>query len=209
MPLPSITTTTTGRCQPGSRASTAVRVTPSPPTVHCARACPARCCKAGAADPLGISSVGDWINFCASGRMLGYRRCGGATSANGLLTRRGHARGVVRPGAGCLVDVAVVTEGLHPEPDLGRIEQLRSPGRVVSRRLVVLTKADPSPTPARCGAGDVATAALRRRGVLAVSATTGEGMTDLAPYVVAGRSRCSARRVPGSRLSPMPWRGRP
>jgi len=85
------------------------------------------------------------------------------------------------------VDVAVVTEGLHPEPDLGRIERfLALAWESGATPLVVLTKADLVPDAAHVR-DDVATAAPGVD-VLAVSATTGEGMADLAPYVVAGRT---------------------
>ena len=115
-------------------------------------------------------------------------------TAEAVLPRRtAFVRAAVTPGASygqvlaANVDVAVVTEGLHPEPDLGRIERfLALAWESGATPLVVLTKADLVPDAAHVR-DDVATAAPGVD-VLAVSATTGEGMADLAPYVVAGRT---------------------
>ena len=142
--------------------------------------------QAGAADPLASPCVGDWIVL----RVWPDAR----VTAEAVLPRRtAFVRAAVTPGASygqvlaANVDVAVVTEGLHPEPDLGRIERfLALAWESGATPLVVLTKADLVPDAAHV-CGDVATAAPGVE-VLAVSATTGEGMTDLAPYVVAGRT---------------------
>lgn len=142
--------------------------------------------QAGAADPVASPCVGDWIVL----RAWSDAR----VTAEAVLPRRtAFVRAAVTPGASygqvlaANVDVAVVTEGLHPEPDLGRIERfLALAWESGATPLVVLTKADLVPDAALVR-DDVATAAPGVE-VLAVSATTGEGMADLAPYVVAGRT---------------------
>jgi ribosome biogenesis GTPase len=142
--------------------------------------------QAGAADPVATPCVGDWI----VARAWSDAR---VTAETVLPRRTAFVRAAVTPGASygqvlaANVDVAVVTEGLHPEPDLGRIERfLALAWESGATPLVVLTKADLVPDAAHLR-DDVATAAPGVD-VLAVSATTGEGMADLAPYVVAGRT---------------------
>ena len=142
--------------------------------------------QAGAADPVATPCVGDWIVLRAW--------ADARVTAEAVLPRRtAFVRAAVTPGASygqvlaANVDVAVVTEGLHPEPDIGRIERfLALAWESGATPLVVLTKADLVPDAAHLR-DDVATAAPGVE-VLAVSATTGEGMADLAPYVVAGRT---------------------
>jgi ribosome biogenesis GTPase len=142
--------------------------------------------QAGAADPVATPCVGDWIVVRAwpDARV----------TAEAVLPRRtAFVRAAVTPGASygqvlaANVDMAVVTEGLHPEPDLGRIERfLALAWESGATPLVVLTKADLVPDAAHLR-DDVATAAPGVE-VIAVSATTGQGMADLAPYVAAGRT---------------------
>jgi ribosome biogenesis GTPase / thiamine phosphate phosphatase len=142
--------------------------------------------QSAAADPISTPCVGDWIVV----RAWSDSR----VTAEAVLPRRtAFVRAAVTPGASygqvlaANVDVAVVTEGLHPEPDLGRIERfLALAWESGATPLVVLTKADLVPDAAHLR-DDVATAAPGVE-VIAVSATTGEGMDDLAPYVVLGRT---------------------
>jgi ribosome biogenesis GTPase len=135
--------------------------------------------QAGASDPIATPCVGDWIvvRAWADARV----------TAEAVLPRRtAFVRAAVTPGASygqilaANVDVAVVTEGLHPEPDIGRIERfLALAWESGAMPLVVLTKADLVPDAAHLR-DDIATAAPGVD-VLAVSATTGLGMADLEP----------------------------
>jgi ribosome biogenesis GTPase / thiamine phosphate phosphatase len=142
--------------------------------------------QAGAADPVASPSVGDWV--------VVRRWSDDRVTAEVVLPRRtAFVRASVTPGAShgqvlaANVDVAVVTEGLHPEPDLGRVERLLALAwESGATPLVVLTKADLVPDAGHLRI-DVAAAAPGVT-VLAVSATTGEGMADLAPYVETGRT---------------------
>jgi ribosome biogenesis GTPase len=141
---------------------------------------------AGAADPVSTPCVGDWIavRVWPDGR----------TTAESVLPRRtAFVRAAVTPGTShgqvlaANVDVAVVVEGLHPEPDLGRIERfLALAWESGASPLVVLTKADLVPDPDGMRA-EVA-AAAPGVDVVAVSATTGAGLDDLEPYVGLGRT---------------------
>jgi len=141
---------------------------------------------AGAADPVSTPCVGDWITA--------RRWPDGRVTADSVLPRRtAFVRAAVTPGVShgqvlaANVDVAVVVEGLHPEPDLGRIERfLALAWESGASPLVVLTKADLVPDPDGMRA-EVAAAAPGVE-VLAVSATTGAGLADLEPYAVAGRT---------------------
>ncbi|MDQ1619193.1 MAG: ribosome biosis GTPase / thiamine phosphate phosphatase [Actinomycetota bacterium] len=142
--------------------------------------------QAGATDPVAAPCVGDWVVI--------RQWCDGRVTAEAVLPRRtAFVRASVTPGTShgqvlaANVDYAVVTEGLHPEPDLGRIERfLALAWESGSTPLVVLTKADLVPDAAHLR-DDVAAAAPGVT-VLAVSATTGEGLADLQPYVAAGRT---------------------
>jgi len=139
---------------------------------------------AAAADPVSAPCVGDWVaaRTWADGRV----------TAEAVLPRRTtFVRATVTPGQSTgqvlatNVDLAVVVEGLHPEPDLGRIERfLALAWESGATPLVVLTKADLVPDAAEVRA-DVSAAAPGVE-VLAVSAETGDGMTDLATYVQQG-----------------------
>ncbi len=141
---------------------------------------------AGAADPVSTPCVGDWI----AARVWPD----GRTTAESVLGRRtAFVRAAVTPGTShgqvlaANVDVAVVVEGLHPEPDLGRIERfLALAWESGASPLVVLTKADLVPDPDGMRA-EVA-AAARGVEVLAVSATTGAGRADFEPYAGPGRT---------------------
>jgi ribosome biogenesis GTPase len=76
------------------------------------------------------------------------------------------------------VDVIAIVVGLHPEPNIGRIERfLAVAWESGARPVVVLTKAD-LVTDASSIAEDVATAAPGAD-VLVCSATTGEGLEDV------------------------------
>jgi ribosome biogenesis GTPase len=139
---------------------------------------------AAAADPVSSPCVGDWVaaRTWADGRV----------TAEAVLPRRtAFVRATVSPGVShgqvlaTNVDLAVVVEGLHPEPDLGRIERfLALAWESGATPLVVLTKADLVPDAPQIRA-DVAAAAPGVE-VLAVCAETGEGMTDLESYVATG-----------------------
>ena len=139
---------------------------------------------AAAADPVSAPCVGDWVaaRTWADGRV----------TAEAVLPRRTtFVRATVTPGQSTgqvlatNVDLAVVVEGLHPEPDLGRIERfLALAWESGATPLVVLTKADLVPDAAEVRA-DVSAAAPGVE-VLAVSAETGEGMADLGAYVQQG-----------------------
>ncbi len=141
---------------------------------------------AGAADPISTPCVGDWIavRVWPDGR----------TTAEWVLARRtAFVRAAVTPGVShgqllaANVDVAVVVEGLHPEPDLGRIERfLALAWESGASPLVVLTKADLVPDPDGMRA-EVAAAAPGVE-VVAVSATTGAGLVDVEPYIGLGRT---------------------
>ena len=139
---------------------------------------------AAAADPVSTPCVGDWVaaRTWADGRV----------TAEAILPRRTtFVRATVTPGQSTgqvlatNVDLAVVVEGLHPEPDVGRIERfLALAWESGATPLVVLTKADLVPDAAQVRA-DVSAAAPGVE-VLAVSAETGDGMDDLAAYVQQG-----------------------
>ena len=141
---------------------------------------------AAASDPVATPCVGDWVAVRSwpDGRV----------TAEAVLPRRtAFVRASVTPGVShgqvlaTNVDLAVVVEGLHPEPDLGRIERfLALAWESGATPLVVLTKADLVPDAAQVR-DDVALAAPGVE-VLVVSAETGEGLDGLLPYVVAGRT---------------------
>lgn len=141
---------------------------------------------AGAADPVTTPCVGDWLAV--------RRWSDDRVTAEAVLPRRSaFVRASVTPGVShgqvlaANVDVAVVVEGLHPEPDLGRIERfLALAWESGASPLVVLTKADLVPDADQVRA-DVAAAAPGVE-VLALSAATGEGLAGLTAYVGAGRT---------------------
>ncbi|MGH8892848.1 MAG: ribosome small subunit-dependent GTPase A [Actinomycetes bacterium] len=141
---------------------------------------------AGAADPVSNPCVGDWVAARAWPD--------GRTTAEAVLTRRtAFVRAAVTPGVSygqvlaANVDLAVVVEGLHPEPDTGRIERLLALAwDSGATPLVVLTKADLVPDASHVRA-DVA-AAAPGVDVLTLSAGTGEGMEGMRTYVHPGRT---------------------
>jgi ribosome biogenesis GTPase len=141
---------------------------------------------AGAADPVRTPCVGDWVaaRTWPDGRV---------TAETVLPRRTAFVRAAVSPGVShgqvlaANVDLAVVVEGLHPEPDLGRIERfLALAWESGATPLVVLSKADLVPDAAEVAA-DVAAAAPGVE-VLVVSAETGDGMDGLRGYVEPGRT---------------------
>lgn len=142
--------------------------------------------QASAVDPVGTPCVGDWVVIRQWSDDL--------VTAEAVLPRRtAFVRAAVTPGVShgqvlaANIDVAVVTEGLHPEPDLGRIERfLALAWESGATPLVILTKADLVPD-ASTLRQEVAEAAPGVD-VLTVSATTGLGMADLAEYVGSGRT---------------------
>ena len=141
---------------------------------------------AGAVDPVATPCVGDWV--------AARSWPDGRVTAEAVLPRRtAFVRAAVSPGTShgqvlaANVDLAVVVEGLHPEPDLGRIERFLALGwESGATPLVVLTKADLVPDAAQVRA-EVASSAPGVE-VLAVSATEGDGMDELRRYVEAGRT---------------------
>jgi ribosome biogenesis GTPase len=139
-----------------------------------------------AEDPVATPCVGDWV--------VARQWSDGRVTAEAVLPRRtAFVRANVTPGASygqvlaANVDLAVVVEGLHPEPDLGRIERfLALAWESGATPLVVLTKADLVPDADQVRA-DVALAAPGVD-VMVVSAQTGAGMADLAQHAVGGRT---------------------
>jgi ribosome biogenesis GTPase len=115
-------------------------------------------------------------------------------TAEAVLPRRtAFVRASVSPGVShgqvlaTNVDLAVVVEGLHPEPDLGRIERfLALAWDSGAMPLVVLSKADLVPDAAEVAA-DVA-AVAPGVDVLVVSAETGAGLDDVRGHVTHGRT---------------------
>jgi ribosome biogenesis GTPase len=118
----------------------------------------------------------------------------GRVTAEAVLPRRtAFVRASVSPGVShgqvlaTNVDLAVVVEGLHPEPDLGRIERfLALAWDSGAMPLVVLSKADLVPDAAEVAA-DVA-AVAPGVDVLVVSAETGAGLDDVRGHVTHGRT---------------------
>jgi ribosome biogenesis GTPase len=141
---------------------------------------------AAAVDPVSSPCVGDWISV--------RRWADGRVTAEAVLPRRtAFVRAAVSPGTShgqvlaANVDIAVVVEGLHPEPDLGRIERfLALCWESGATPLVVLTKADLVPDADEVR--DHVAAAAVGVDVIAISATTGGGIDNLLPYVVPGRT---------------------
>jgi ribosome biogenesis GTPase len=139
---------------------------------------------AGAADPVSTPCVGDWVAARAWSD--------GRVTLEAVLPRRtAFVRAAVTPGTShgqvlaTNVDLAVVVEGLHPEPDLGRIERfLALAWESGATPMVVLTKADLVPDAEQLRA-DVA-AAAPGVDVLTVSSTTGEGMDAVREHVLPG-----------------------
>lgn len=140
---------------------------------------------AGAADPVATPCVGDWVAVRSwpDGRV----------TAEAVLPRR---TAFVRASAdrtsqgqvlAANVDLAVVVEPLHPEPDLGRIERfLALAWESGATPLVVLTKADLVPDAEQVRA-DVAMAAPGVE-VATVSSTTGDGLEEVRRHVAPGRT---------------------
>ena len=141
---------------------------------------------AAAADPVSTPCVGDWVAV--------RTWPDGRSSAEAVLPRRtAFVRASVTPGVShgqvmaANIDLAVVVEGLHPEPDLGRIERfLALAWESGASPLVVLTKADLVHDAAQ-QAADVA-AAAPGVDVIVVSAETGEGLGALEVHVLPGRT---------------------
>ncbi|MCI0688911.1 MAG: ribosome small subunit-dependent GTPase A [Sporichthyaceae bacterium] len=141
---------------------------------------------AAAEDPTGQPCTGDWV--------VVRRWPDGRVSAEAVLPRRTvflRASGNSRLSKGQVlaanIDTVMVTEGLQPEPDLGRIERLLALAwQNGAEPVIVLTKADLAGD-AEMLVSDVA-AAAPGAAVYAVSAVTGEGMDALAPYLAPGRT---------------------
>ncbi len=141
---------------------------------------------AGAADPVSTPCVGDWV----AARSWPDRR----DTAEAVLPRRtAFVRASVSPGTShgqvlaANVDLAVVVEPLHPEPDLGRIERfLALAWESGATPMVVLTKADLVPD-ASDQRADVAAAAPGVE-VVAISSTTGDGLDEVRAQVRPGRT---------------------
>ncbi len=141
---------------------------------------------AATADPVATPCVGDWVAV----RHWSDER----VTAEAVLSRRtAFVRAAVTPGRSygqilaANVDLAVVVEGLHPEPDLGRIERfLALAWGSGATPVVVLTKADLVPD-ADGWREDVAAAAPGVE-VLVVSSATGAGLDAVQAQVAAGRT---------------------
>lgn len=141
---------------------------------------------AGSADPVSYPCVGDWVaaRDWPDGRL----------TAEAVLPRRTQfVRAAVTPGSShgqvlaANVDLAVVVEPLHPEPDLGRIERfLALAWESGATPMVVLTKADLVPDAPEMVA-DVS-AAAPGVDVVAVSSTTGDGLEAVRAQVTPGRT---------------------
>lgn len=140
---------------------------------------------AAAADPVATPCVGDWV---AARTWPDSRR----TAAVVLPRRTAFVRATVGGSSqgqvlAANVDLAVVVEPLHPEPDLGRIERfLALAWDSGATPVVVLTKADLVPDAGQLAA-EVAAAAPGVE-VLVLSATTGEGTAELRAHLRAGRT---------------------
>ncbi len=141
---------------------------------------------AAAADPVAVPCVGDWV--------AARTWPDGRTTAEVVLPRRtAFVRATVSPGSShgqvlaANIDLAVIVEPLHPEPDLGRVERLLALAwESGATPLVVLTKADLVPDAAELRA-DVA-AAAPGVGVLAISSTEGDGLDEVRGHLAVGRT---------------------
>jgi ribosome biogenesis GTPase len=139
---------------------------------------------AAAADPVRTPCVGDWV--------AARRWPDGRATVEAVLPRRtAFVRASVSPGVShgqvlaANVDLAVVVEGLHPEPDLGRIERfLALAWDSGATPVIVLSKADLVPD-ADALQAEVA-AAAPGVDVVALSAETGQGMSTFAAYAGKG-----------------------
>lgn len=139
---------------------------------------------AAAADPTRAPCVGDWaaLREWPDGRV----------TLEAVLPRRtAFVRAAVAPGTShgqvlaANVDVAVIVEGLLPEPDLGRVERLLALAWTSGARpVVVLTKAD-LVSDAEAVAEEVAAAAPGAP-VHPVSAATGLGLDAVRGYCRPG-----------------------
>lgn len=141
---------------------------------------------AAADDPTGQPCTGDWlaIRHWPDGRVTAEAVLGRKT----VFLRAGVTPRVSKGQVlAANVDTVFVTEGLQPEPDLGRIERLLALAwQNGAEPVVVLTKSDLA-ADADLLVADVA-AAAPGAAVHAVSAMTGAGLDALAGYVAAGRT---------------------
>jgi ribosome biogenesis GTPase len=138
-----------------------------------------------AADSTAAPCVGDWV---AVRRWPDDRLTVEQVMARRTAVVRARAAGQSQGQVlAANVDIAMVVEPLHPEPDLGRIERLLALAwQSGAPPVVVLTKADLVPDAVHI-ASDV-TDAAPGVDVHAVSATTGAGVDALRTYVRRGRS---------------------
>jgi ribosome biogenesis GTPase / thiamine phosphate phosphatase len=143
----------------------------------------ARVLAAAAEDATAAPSTGDWVTL--------RRWPDGRITVEVVLPRRTCLRRAVASGRSeaqvlaTNVDAVLVVVSLSVEPDLGRIERLVALAwESGAQPVVILTKAD-LVTDAALVAQDVSEAAPAVP-VHVVSAATGTGMTELAPYVGCG-----------------------
>ncbi len=146
--------------------------------------------RAALEDPASTPCVGDWVTL----RRLDSADPSATLEVTAVLPRRGAVvRASVTPGASfgqvlaAHLDVVLVVEGLHPEPDLGRIERfLALAWESGAAPVVVLTKAD-LVTDADDLVREVADAAVGAA-VIAVSVLDGRGLDELQSCLAPGTS---------------------
>jgi len=134
-------------------------------------------------DPQSTPCVGDWVGVATldDGRISLERVLPRRTAfVRGAVAGTSHGQVLAAN-----IDIAVIVEGLLPEPDIGRIERfLALAWDSGAQPVVVLTKADLVPD-AEALRADVG-AAAPGVDVLAVSGVTGEGMAELVRLAAPG-----------------------
>lgn len=133
-------------------------------------------------------AVGDWVGIApgpvATGAgtvtVLG-RRC--------VFRRQASSRGAPPQVVAANIDTVLLCDALDGPLGVRHLERfLALAWQSGATPLVVLTKADAVPAAGAAQAADAVRAVAGRARVLVVSATTGEGIDDLAPWLVAGQT---------------------
>ncbi len=129
-----------------------------------------------AKDPLAVPCTGDWVGLCRwPDDPVTVERVAPRSTAIVRAEVGGSSRGQV---LAANVDIAAVVVGLHPEPNLGRVERfLALAWESGADPVVILTKSDLVPD-ADALAEDVA-AAAPGAGVVVCSTVTGRGLDDV------------------------------
>jgi ribosome biogenesis GTPase len=134
-------------------------------------------------------AVGDWVAFGPAPATSGRPRIAAVLPRRRVFRRAAARNGAAEQIVAANIDTLLLCDSLDGRMSLRHLERyLALAWQSGATPVVLITKSDSAPPTVVADAVDAVKAVADGVNVVVVSSTTGEGITDLAPYLIAGQT---------------------